>query len=1379
MLKYITGRAYKPPTAETVLDYSGDEMPPATRRKRSKEREQAQRERRKTERDAENKSAVSTRSSKSSHSSRGDDALREEKRRERRERKNRDRDCTSSVSTSSASRVSKRTGGMVVKLSDGESIKAQAQPATATISTAHAITGRKRSPTMPTTLPTMRALDSEERDRSQTPRPIRGQRSDPTLQVSTKPEGPSVEPVPITTPPLLPLSKPAHVAAPAPAIPVARARTASPGFGQQFPPPTHCIATPQHTPDSKTPMPVPETVATQQFPPTPDVRRAHRPHIRTSSEVRFASPVADGTRTPRSGWRPPQHRHHSEGYEQGYCPQLYYQQDSNGRHKGELPPPPDYLYRQQRPQSATGYYHQQAYYPQTHALPSACHGQALSLQSPPESAKSQPLPERERDTLTRSSSTKPIRHSLPPPPTSHDYYSYYPYHAFAPPSQIPSLVHHVPRYPPPPPTAADIEFLGPAAKRERKRRHSMHYPSSSPYEPQHAQYLHHSRVMTPVEGISPTSRPFHDFPPPGRRLVPPRLALSSGSSGDSSSHRLPPPPEFTPNGSRHIVRYMDEAGEEAGEQKVRSLEFDNETTVTSMVAVSAEYPTREKRLAMQRFVGRRGPEEVENMAVVGAMKEEEEGEKMERGQSIASGSSATSGVPLPPPAIAAVEIERKKFEVERPRLLPPAEFCEEAPVFEEEEDEVVEQVVNETEEITEKDMPIVEAVVPMEVPLPNAPETDTREELEQQVIFGKSEEDKGENDEAEEEELQEEEEDGEEEEEDCDTVVGLGPEGYEEIAGTGMIMEGVSIMNGRLESVKECHNEGEEEEEEGSDLEEDEEEEEAEEEEAEHDQDEGVMHEPHIEEHQQATSSTHSCSDLGVRIDHSDEEHDQTAEGFLANLDNSSPPASSIFSTPSAATTLDSMFPSTTQSSASSAPNTNTSTDYPSGSSSASYTPQYMPAVFAYAPSPPPSTDMSSTDYTCSTTNSSATTQYPMKNPHMMGMGIGIPHSPPRTQPGTRISSPLLYKRTPVFPQQTGMLPMTLTEPQAFPRFTSLNLRLLRHLENELVELERMLEEFEARMVNEVSQIRPGNVAYHHVNGASPYGSVRSRMDSGYSVSSSMPGEIGDMEAKRAEIMDALAWKLGQYNQALVNYQTMMDTFRPVLNPCPSATTLRRPASRDSGVASSRGSSGVRLSDRDAMSEHATGDYGGDCYESIPGGWGTKEQEHKHELSQAAAETKPADEAQEKDPETAAEDACMPHAQDIDIVLTGEQPPGHSRKRSGYNRSASSASTHPTYCSSCHPSSTTCTLSPPSHSLPTSSPKRSEPTLKEILAPPFLLLAVLYSLEWISSWGKILGLVMVFGVGRALRRGVEKEEEWSEVGRGRSGVRRERCGVGV
>jgi len=678
----------------------------------------------------------------------------------------------------------------------------------------------------------------------------------------------------------------------------------------------------------------------------------------------------------------------------------------------------------------------------------------------------------------------------------------------------------------------------------------MHYSLSSPYDPHHAQYQHHSRVMTPVEGISPTSRPFHDFPPPGsslKRLIPSRLALSSSSSGDSSSHRLPPPPEFTPNGSRNGFRYMDEAQEE---RKARSLEFDNETTLTSMVAVSTEYPTRERRAAMPRYVRRRALEEMENMAVVGSMRAEA-GEKMEREESVASGGSVASGVPLPPLARAGVEVESEKFEVERPKLLPPAEFCEEVSVFEE--DDEVGQVVEGGEEGTEKDMPIVEEVeVAVEAPIPDTLEAVTEEELEQEEESEQSEEDEEEEDQAEEDEeenLQEEEE--EEEEEDCDTVVGL-DSGHEEIIGMEMVMDGI------LESVEECNDEEEEEEEEeGSDLEEEEEEYE----EAEHGEDEDDRHEPHMEEHQQAIGSTYSDSDLGVSIDHDDEEHDQTAEGFLANLDNSSAPASSIFSTQSSATTvitLDSMFPSTTQSSASSAPttiSTLTSTDYSSGSSSASYTPQYMPAAFAYAPSPPPSTATSSTEYSCSTANSSATTQYPTRNPHMMGMGMGmgIPHTPPRTQPGTRTTSPQVYKRTPLFPQQTGMLPMTLTEPQAFPRFTSLNLRLLRHLESELVELERMLEEFEARMVNEGPQISPENVDYHQMNEASPHGSVRSRVNSGSSVSSSsMPGGIGGVKAKRAEIMDALAWKLGQYSEYPLLTSTHWLLLTIIFRPSPS-----------------------------------------------------------------------------------------------------------------------------------------------------------------------------------------------------------------------------------
>ena len=243
----------------------------------------------------------------------------------------------------------------------------------------------------------------------------------------------------------------------------------------------------------------------------------------------------------------------------------------------------------------------------------------------------------------------------------------------------------------------------------------------------------------------------------------------------------------------------------------------------------------------------------------------------------------------------------------------------------------------------------------------------------------------------------------------------------------------------------------------------------------------------------------------------------------------------------------------------------------------------------------------------------------------------------------------------------------------------------------------------------------------------------------------------------------------------------MMDTFGPALDPCSSTTPLRRPASRDSGVASSRGSSGVRLSDRNVVSEQTKSDYGGDCYESIPGGWGAQEQEGGHELPlEAEAETQQACGVEQKqDPETVVEDACMPHVQGIDIVLTGKRPAQHSRKRNDYSRSVSSASSSPsTCCSSCHPSPA---QSSPLHSSLMSSPKssleRPETTLTEILAPPLLLLAVLCSLEWVSSWGKLLGLVVVFGIGKAWRSEVEEGEKQNEKERGRSGVRRERCGV--
>ena len=227
-------------------------------------------------------------------------------------------------------------------------------------------------------------------------------------------------------------------------------------------------------------------------------------------------------------------------------------------------------------------------------------------------------------------------------------------------------------------------------------------------------------------------------------------------------------------------------------------------------------------------------------------------------------------------------------------------------------------------------------------------------------------------------------------------------------------------------------------------------------------------------------------------------------------------------------------------------------------------------------------------------------------------------------------------------------------------------------------------------------------------------------------------------------------------DQALVNYQAMVDTFGPVLDPCSSPT--RRPASRDSGVASSRGSSGVRHSGCTTTSEAGTSEYDGgeesEGFESFPGGWGVQDQEQEVDKTKASETHEP-------------EEASM--KQDIDIVLTGKRPTRHNRKGSDYTRSVSPP---PSSCCPSHATYTHSTLSPSQK--PLQSP---ETTLAQILVPPVLLLVFLCSLEWISNWGKILGLVMVFGVGKAWKGGVEEGEKRGQMARGRGrsgGARRER-----
>lgn len=577
---------------------------------------------------------------------------------------------------------------------------------------------------------------------------------------------------------------------------------------------------------------------------------------------------------------------------------------------------------------------------------------------------------------------------------------------------------------------------------------------------------------------------------------------------------------------------MDEENErhDGYSPRTKHVEFDNETTVTSNIAVSGGHPTRERisRPPMQRFVRRRSPSDEDTTMGLGTTQEESEREDgmMQREESIAS------GVALPMSPIAPV-VE----QAVRP-VLPSVEFCQSASVFEDDEEElemkaaetgVALEKVESTRKVVLRD--INSEAMPAKVQ-EEVTEAGELEEAEEQEQYDEAEDDEENND--------------EDEEEDATVVVPVSTK-EEQAEGMDTVMEDVLGIQGTLEEMEEFSNgkdemEMEEVEECGSDGEDEEEEEEADEDEEEGEEEEEEEEEgdeAHDDDSHQFECSkvSEGSSDGGVGIHRCslsaeyEAEDDQTQEQFLANLDSSSAPASSIFSTGSEATTvvtsidLDSMFPSAAQSSTSSIATSvsTTSTDYSSTvTSSSSYSPShphhYMPASFAFAPSPPPSAATSSTEYSYSA-NSSATTQYPIRNP------LAIPHTPPRTQPTTRTASPRVYRRTPLAASE-----LPLTEPQAFPRFTNLNLRLLRHLESELVELERALEEFETRMDNHENG---GPQSYYQGTQqgytSSPNGSIRSRLSSVSSSSLSV-----EIETKRAELMDALAWKLGQYSKHIL-----------------------------------------------------------------------------------------------------------------------------------------------------------------------------------------------------------------------------------------------------
>ena len=1005
-----------------------------------------------------------------------------------------------------------------------------------------AVTGRKRSPTMPTNL---RSIASEERDSccalsdsTEKSRLLTKRASDTALHSVPKIDSPGASFVSRrddiqASPRLQSTFTPTLTAIPTSAglSPHSDASTASPRLPHRYSLPIHAPATFPCTAGSKTLLD-----NCHSLPPTKIaegehlkhsealsgevMRRTHKPHIRSNSEVRFASSVTDGAGTPRSGFKYPPHPHYPEPeyFPSQPPPREHYHQEST--HKAELPPRPEYIYwQQQRPQSAAGYYgyHQQAYsvYPQNYPLPQQ--SAMTGLPSPPELLKVQ---QSDRENSGRSI----LRHSLPPPQTSHhDFYpgiyQQYQMQPFTPQPQPQALAHHVPRYPPPPlpPPSADVEAV--AHKRpERKRRHSVHHPSS--YEPSYVNYQF-QRGLIPVKSDSPTSKLPYDFPPTSssRRSQPTRLSLSS-----KKSYRPPAPPEFTPVGSRNFFMPMKPEQDEQREDYAPEA-FENETTVTSMVAVSSGHPTREARLPVGRLVRKRPS-----------------GDKSMNSELHTTQAEVVAGVALP--------VSPATEFLPRP-VLPPTEYCAAISVFggDDIEGQVIEGITkdqngdkSQLQDVTKA--PLHEPACALNVgegtlqeEVEEAP-TEKGEDFEEEGV----EEAKERNNDVEVRQRVEEDEedhmtaevvDRDLEREDPqnmvkeeDNALALDIGGMEVNDREGIVQEGQT-------SSEQADDEGDEEDEEDEEAEEDKDEQEEEdrqgEEIGEHTEQEVVVdEEPDGENNSDYTSnlaySTHVKSHMGLNLE---EPHDQTQERFLANLDLSSVPPSSLFSTASKAPTvittadLDSMFPSTAESSTSSVTHASTilstpGTDFSSNVSTASssyassHPNKRMHAPFTFA-SPPNGI------YTPST-GSSTTTQYPIRNPLSL-----TEHAP-----GGVISH--LFQRVPI---PSASLPVTT--PQAFPRFTNLNLRLLRHLEAELVELERMLEECETQIENNGSEIIDSPQQYYdntqvHASPKeytySPAGSLRSLFSRGFSSS-----EHSELRSKRAELMDVLAWKLGQYSK--------------------------------------------------------------------------------------------------------------------------------------------------------------------------------------------------------------------------------------------------------
>lgn len=680
------------------------------------------------------------------------------------------------------------------------------------------------------------------------------------------------------------------------------------------------------------------------------------------------------------------------------------------------------------------------------------------------------------------------------------------------------LVHHVPRYPPPPlPPSADVEAV--AHKRpERKRRHSVHYPSS--YEPSYYQF---QRGLTPTESNPSASKLPYEFPPPSRRAQPTRLSLSS-----KKSYRPPAPPEFTSGGLRNFFMSIKPEEDEQREEYAPEA-FENETTVTSMVAVSSGYPTREARLPVGRLVRKRPSGDKEMNPGMGTTL-----------------AGVVEDVPLP--------ISLAPEPLSRP-VLPPVGYCAAMSVFEDDDIEG-----REMEGVTKhgkgdrcqwKDVtavPLPESVHALSVRAGIFQEEveEVPAETGQVVEEEGPEEAKDIEEQNSEVEMRDEVDYSEEEEEDRRTVVPVdqNSEGESLDVSTSMVrvedyIEGGVFFNGieidQEEQTPDEQEDNREEDEKGEEDDEEVEDEDQKEQEEEEVVDEEQLagtddEEPDDQDNPNYSFnlaySTHVESDIGVNLE---EQHDQTQEEFLANLDSSSAPPSSIFSTTSEAPTvitadLDSIYPSTAEASATHAATTlsTTSPDFSSnvsttsGSYASSHPNQFTHAPFSF---------VSPTDgaYTPST-GSSATSRYPIRNPMY----------PRQASPLTELTSGSvmsdLYQRVPIPPAS-----LSVTAPQTFPRFTNLNLRLLRHLEAELVELERMLEACESQIENNGSESRDGSQQYYdnmqaHASSKeytySPAGSLRSMLSCG-----SSNGDHPELRSKHAELIDALAWKLGQYSK--------------------------------------------------------------------------------------------------------------------------------------------------------------------------------------------------------------------------------------------------------